>query len=142
MGFNLVAVKKTFFDKAAVLSKVDPAKARALSRFGAFVRQRARSSIRTRKGISPPGSPPYSHVGTLKKSILFGYDQKADTVVIGPLPAGRGGIGALALERGGRVSRPGLRGGRALNYRARPFMRPAFEAELPKAAALLKGMVR
>jgi len=58
---------KLFFDRQAVISKVDAATRRVLSRFGAFVRQRAKSSIRKRRNPAPPGSPPSSHTGLLKK---------------------------------------------------------------------------
>jgi hypothetical protein len=142
VSFNLVAVKKTFFDRKAVMDKVSPAKRRFASRFGAFVRTRARSSLRTRKGTSLPGNPPFSHVGTLKKSILFGYDEQTNSVVIGPLRRNDGVQGARILEKGGDTTVPGLRGGRVLHYRARPYMRPAFDIELQNISKMLKGMVK
>ena len=76
--------KHGFFDRAAVTNAVDKATRRVLSKCGAFVRKRAKSSIRKRKKISAPGSPPSSHVGTLKKLIYFAYDQTAKTVIVGP----------------------------------------------------------
>jgi hypothetical protein len=65
------AAKQGFFDRALVQQKVAKAERRVLSRFGAFVRTRAKTSIRKKKGTSPPGSPPHSHVGLLRKFILF-----------------------------------------------------------------------
>jgi hypothetical protein len=57
-----------------------------LSKFGAYVRTAAKSSIRKRKRASAPGSPPSSHTGLLKRFIYFGYDTAARSVVIGPVP--------------------------------------------------------
>jgi len=78
-------IKRFFFDRERVLKAVPRARRRALSKAGAFIRTRARTSIRKRRGTSPPGSPPYSHVGTLRKGILFGYDPARESVVIGPV---------------------------------------------------------
>jgi hypothetical protein len=44
------AAKQGFFDRAKVKNAVDAGTRRVLSRFGAFVRTRARTSIRKRKG--------------------------------------------------------------------------------------------
>lgn len=142
MGSNLAQIKKMFFDRKSVLAATDKATRAALSRFGAFVRTRSRTSIRTKKGISPPGSPPYSHRGTLKKGILFSFDPERRSVVIGPTQMGRSGDGARVLEEGGTSRVPGVRGGRPLTYQARPYMKPAFDAELPKAIQQFKGLIR
>ena len=77
-------VKKWFFDSPAVTDAVDVATRRVLSRFGAYVRQTAQCSIRTRKGPSTPGQPPHSHSGHLRKFMSFWYDRSARSVVIGP----------------------------------------------------------
>lgn len=143
MGMDLIAVRKLFFDQKKVLDGMDRATAKSLSRFGAFVRTRSRSSIRKRKATSAPGSPPSSHVGTLRNSIYFSYDPARRSVVIGPVPFNGSGRGALALEEGGQSEAKGKRGrGRRINIKARPFMGPAFRAELPNAAAQYKGMFR
>ena len=52
------AAKQGFFDRAKVKNAADAGTRRVLSRFGAFVRTRAKTSIRKKKGTSPPGSPP------------------------------------------------------------------------------------
>lgn len=139
---KLVEVKKLFFDKAAVTSRLDPAKKRALSKFGAFVRQRSRTSMRTRPGASAPGSPPHAHTKKLRDAILFAYDPGNESVVIGPHRADKTGEGARVQEEGGVLRVGRVRGGRALRYPARPYMRPAFLAELPRAAEQLKGVLR
>lgn len=77
-----------FFDRVAVTTAMDRANAKALSRVGAFVRRRARSSIRRRKSVSQPGKPPSAHssdsVATLK-NILFVFDRVNESVIIGPV---------------------------------------------------------
>lgn len=134
------AFKSGFFDRKAVTSAVDKATRRVLSKFGAFVRTRARTSIRNRKGTSPPLGPPYSHTKLLKRFIFFAYDKTRESVVIGParLNQVRSRNAPPALEYGGTSTV--LEGGRRgrpeqVRVRPRPFMRPAMakeQAQLPK----------
>ena len=84
IGMKLSKAKLSFFDSKAVTGAVDKATRRVLSRFGAFVRRGAKSSIRKRKRVSKPGEQPSSHTGLLKKFIFFGYDRSRSSVVIGP----------------------------------------------------------
>ena len=126
-----------FFGNRPVRQAADRATRAVLSKAGAFVRRRAKSSIRRRKRISRPGRPPSSHAGHLKRLILFGYDRGADSVVIGPLRFRRGEAPPL-LEFGGRARRSGRR----MRYRARPFMGPALEAEAPNFPRLWKDSVK
>ena len=137
-------ITKLFFDRKAVLGKVDRATRRVLSRFGAFVRRTARSSIRKRKRTSAPGAPPSSHTGLLKKFIFFGYDPAKRSVVIGPERLSQKGRGEAPhlLEYGGTgtVERRGKR--RRAKVRARPFMGPAFEKEEPKLAAMWRDSIK
>lgn len=140
---GLAQIKTLFFDRAKVLDAADRATQKVLSRFGAFVRARARSSIRKRKRISDPGSPPSSHVGTLRDSIFFAFDPARRSVVIGPVRAGdSGGMGALALEEGGPTRLAGIHRGRSAHIRARPYMQPAFQAELPSVPSKFKGQFK
>ena len=129
-------VSKTFFDKPGVMTRLQKAEREALTRLGAFVRQRAKTSIRKRKGTSKPGLPPFSHTGTLRRGILFSYDSAANSVVIGPVLLGSMDGAPEALEHGGRP-----RGG-GKYVRKRPFMLPAFVAELPKFPGLIKDRMR
>jgi len=142
-----MAVKKMFFDRKAVTRRTDRATRRVLSRFGAYVRTAARSSIRSRKRTSEPGQPPSSHTGLLKRFIFFAYDPQRETVVIGPMPLNQKvGNAPEALEHGGAsVVVEGLRRSRRkrrVNIRARPYMRPAFEQEKPKLPAMWRDSVR
>jgi hypothetical protein len=79
--------KARFFDRPIKGYLSDQARA-VLSRFGAFVRRDAKSSMR-RKGTkrtphSQPGQPPFSPTGTLPQWILFAYDPRDKSVTIGP----------------------------------------------------------
>ena len=141
IGFKIT---KLFFDKKAVRDKVDAGTRRVLSKFGAFVRRTARGSIRKRKKPSPPGRPPSSHVGLLKKFIFFGYEPAKRSVVIGPVRLSQQGRGEAPhlLEYGGTgtVQRKGKRS--RAKIRARPFMAPAAEKEHPKLPAMWRDSVR
>ena len=96
--------KGLFFDRQGVAKKVDSATKRALSKFGAYVRQTAKTSIRKRKSVSKPGDPPRSHSGLLKRFIFFGYEPQKRSVVIGPTKLNRSTLsGAEALEHGGQI---------------------------------------
>ena len=140
-------LKDMFFDRQTVISRVDKATRRVLSRFGAFVRQTAKQSIRRRKMTSPPGSPPTSRTGLLKRFIWFAYDPAAaaggGSVVIGPARLTQRGRGAAPslLEYGGMATleRDGKR--TRTRYDARPYMGPAFEKEQSKLPAMWRNSI-
>jgi len=142
-----VVTKQMFFDRPKVQRKTDSATRRVLSKFGAFVRRAAKSSIRTRQRASAPGEPPSSHTGLLKKFIFFGYDRRRQSVVIGPQRLNQKvGDAPEALEHGGvstvvEGSR-GKRKKRRVKMVARPFMGPAFEREKPKLPAMWRESVK
>ncbi len=165
-----------FFDRAPVQRAVDRAKKRELSRAGSFVRRTARRSIRpagkraikakkkNRGGsrndptISRPGQPPRMHTAGARnlKTILFGYEQSRQSVVVGPVKFPRsgnnvpelmehGGVGKVrVLRRNQRKRKRGRVRTRlvAVRYRPRPFMNPALRQELPKFPALFRNSVR
>ena len=142
-------IKELFFDRQAVLGRVDAATRKVLSRFGAFVRQAARSSIRTRKKSSEPGQPPSSHTGLLKKFIFFGYEPDRRSVVIGPVRLSEKGRGEAPsiLEYGGTAHLRQGSGGQAtkskrVRIQPRPFMTPAFEKEQPKLPAMWHDSIK
>ena len=127
-GRQRVVKQFEFFDKD-LRTATDRGVKRALSKFGAFVRTRAKSSIRKRKKISEPGSPPSSHTGKLKRLIFFGYDAKNYSVVVGPVLFGS--------KRAPEKLEFGVAG-----YKARPFMRPALEKELRNAPECFRDQIR
>ncbi len=137
MALNLEALKRTFFDAKGVQDALDPAVRKALSKFGAFVRTRARSSIKKKKGTSKPGAPPFSHTGTLRK-ILFGYDARNKSVVTGPVLAGSQSGAPENLEYGGWAK---LRG-KSVKVKPRPFMAPAFAKELDNVNDNFRNLIR
>lgn len=140
IGFE---IKRMFFDRQAVISKVDAATRRVLSRFGAFVRRSAKSSIRKRKKPAPPGQPPSSHTGLLKKFIFFGYDADRRSVVIGPTRLNQKGRGEAPplLEYGGKATLVRRGKKKHVTYQARPYMGPAFEKEKPQLPAMWRGSI-
>lgn len=138
-------ITQLFFDRPKVKRAVDAARRRVLSKGGAFIRQTARTSIRKRKGTSKPGSPPYSHVGLLRRFILFGYDRQTESVVIGPVGI-KGSTAPRVLELGGTTTvtrrRRGKRTERRVRVAARPYMNPALEKERPKLPELWRNSVK
>jgi len=81
-------------------AKMDRARHRAerkvLYRQGAYLRGVAKRSIKRRKNPlkdSTPGTPPHTHSGALKKSIMFAVG--SDSVFIGPTRSGIGLIGSI-----------------------------------------------
>lgn len=136
-------IKSLFFDRPAVIAAVDAASRRALSRFGAFVRATAKSSIRRRKRPSQPGCPPSSQTGLLKRFIFFAYDPTRRSVVIGPQRLNQKNTDAPhTLEYGGwtTVAERGRK--RRVFIAPRPYMQPAFDKERPNLPALWRDSAK
>ena len=142
IGFNINQAKGLFFDQAKVGRAMSKAERRVLSKFGAYVRRSARSSIRKRKRVSQPGSPPSSHTGLLKKFIFFLYEPTRRSVIIGPVLLGKGTDAPRLLEHGGSAVRRKRKKRVRATYRPRPFMGPAMQREKPKLPAMWRGSVR
>ncbi len=139
-------IKHLFFDRQTVVRAVDKAKRLALSKAGAFIRITARHSIRTRKGSAPPGTPPHSHTGLLKRFIFFGYDPTTESVVVGPARINRTTDAPHTLEFGGTTAverrRKGKVRARKVRIAPRPFMGPALEKERPNLPKTWANSVR
>ena len=164
MNLTVQAARGNFFDRQKVMDAMSKAERARLSKAGAFVRQRAKTSIRYRERPSAAGSPPSAHrsvgsvhkksgrvahkrqlVSPLREFMFFAYDRATRTVVVGPaLLNGTVSRQALhALEYGGpsvTLERDGKR--RAVVIRARPFMRPALAAEVAALPELFRDSVR
>jgi hypothetical protein len=147
---QLEAYKRIFFDLEKVVNAVEKAEQRAMSKFGAYVRTRARSSLRRRKKPSQPGEPPSVHsqddFATLK-NILFGFEPSTRKTVVGMVRTnGRkttAGPVPGVHEHGADVKRPGRGGKKYLaRYPSRPTMAPALKAETPNFANLFRGEVK
>lgn len=154
---NFESVKKTFFTNAAIKEKIDPAMRKVFSKFGAFVRQRAKTSIRKapkqKKNAKPgqkekrrtslPGKPPLSHTGLLKKMIYFGYDDVQKVVVIGPVQAGSNTGAPETLEEGGTaVIRVRGEKPKTVKVEPRPYMQPAFQGAFNDLQKDLKDFIK
>lgn len=142
IGISFQAAKDGFFDRRKVQAAVDRSTRKVFSKFGAFVRQRSRTSIKKRKGTSPPGEPPFSHAGLLRRFILFAFDANKKSVVIGPTLLRDSAEAPKLLEHGGETVLDTRKGPKAARYRPRPFMGPAFEKELPGLPNLWRDSVR
>lgn len=124
IDLSMSATKRMFFDRQKVIRAVDTATHKNLSKFGAFVRTRAKSSIRYRKVASAPGRPPSAHrvmarnkvskgvakkqsVSPLRELIFFAYEQTAGqhNVIIGPIIFNQ----SLRAARAKRTNMPGRR---------------------------------
>lgn len=75
IGLRLRQAQSQFFDRQKVQRSVGRAERKVLSRFGAYVRQDARSRIRRRKRPSRSGESPTNQTGLLKRNIFFVYDE-------------------------------------------------------------------
>jgi len=132
-----------FFDRDNVIDATEKAERKVMSKAGAFVMRRARSSIRRRKSSAKPGKPPTNRTGLLKRFLFFGYDHINSEVVIGPMrlnkskARGTGLTVPALLEFGGTVRR----GGETLRYEPHPYMGPAMEKEAPKFPKLWRNAV-
>jgi hypothetical protein len=128
---------------------------KVLSKFGAYVRRRSQTSMKSggeypskaepdspgKRGrkrkeftVSRPGQPPRTHgKRLLRKLIEFAYDPAKKTVVIGPYRLGR--TAAQHVPRThevGGVIRLKKKDGttKTGHYRPRPYMKPAFDREI------------
>jgi len=167
LGLTVKAAKSAFFDREKVQAAMDKATHSVLSRFGAFVRQRARTSLRYRSRPSAPGKPPSAHrtmprpkaktnkaqakqgrkqqkVSPLREFVFFAFDWSTRSVVIGPaLLNAKGGAGVLkALEYGGSSVIRDRGKTKRVRIRPRPFMRPAFIEELKTMPPRWRNSVR
>jgi hypothetical protein len=143
IGMRMSQAKAGFFDRAAVMNATSRAERKVLSRFGAFVRQRARTSMKRRKGPSPPGKPPGVQVGLLKQHLYFAWDGVRRSVVIGPARLNQKvGEVPATLEYGGPtvVVRRGQ--ARRVVIAPRPYMAPAFAAEQKSLPPLWRNSIR
>lgn len=141
---TLKSAKAGFFDRPQVINSVSRATRNVYAHFGAHVRKRARTSIRPRPGRrrSLPGDPPFSRVGLLRRFILFAWDAKRQSVVIGPTLINKPTGAPEILEYGGETEIVTRRERRRISIRPRPYMGPAFRAELPLLLALWRNSVR
>lgn len=102
-------LRHVFFDRPGIQRRVDQGRRKALSKAGSWVRRRARSILRRRKRVSRVGEPPSVHSDPGLKTILFGWDQGRQSVVVGPVRLNKVVMGTQTrvpslMEFGGEVS--------------------------------------
>lgn len=150
-------------DKSKINAANSDDNKKSLKKFGAFVRRRIQTSLRYKKRRSRPGEPPTvwrterfkrkkkskgitirQPSSPLRELIAFAlttYDGMP-TVITGPMIFRNsrvgGGKATRALEFGGTV--PFMSHGKPKmgKFLPRPYVAPAFKAELPKAPKLFK----
>ena len=121
------------FDDRRILIAVKSGNNVALRRAGAYIRKAARNRVSTSDKASAPGSPPNTRKGLLKQSLLFGVEQKWQSVVIGPAES-MIGTAMVAHEYGGRY--------RKRRYPKRPLMGPTLEKTATKLPSLWEKSVK
>ncbi len=106
-------------------------------------KKRGKPKPRRPSRSSLPGKPPYSQVGTLRRSILFLYDPGSETVVVGPekTPSKAKTKEPIChiLEYGGPSAN--ARGAR-FHIKKRPYMGPAAKKGLEEYERKWKDSVR
>ena len=119
------------FDEDGLVARIARAGREILRRAGAYVRRVAQRKVVTSPKASPPGSPPHSRKGLLKRAILFGSDGDS-SVLVGP--GFNLGPSMAAHEFGGKYRRE--------RYPKRPLMGPALKESAPHVAKMWKDAVK
>lgn len=88
-------------------------------------------SVGPKTDVSPPGEPPTNRTGKYKNGILFAYDERTDSTVIGPT-AVAGERTAILFERGGIYTLKNFKGqSRRGRMKPRPVMTPTADDARP-----------
>ena len=67
MAISELKIKEFFFDRLKIMEATEKAQVKVLSKIGAFVWRRAKTSIKIKKGTAPPGAVPFGHTTTTRK---------------------------------------------------------------------------
>ena len=121
------------FDADDLVARAAKASQDVLRRMGAYVRKVAQSKVRRSDRPSPPGSPPHTRKGLLKRAILFGVDRQGSRVLIGP-GFRHVGVSMTAHEFGGGYKRQ--------RYPKRPLMGPSLRESAPHLAKMWENAVK
>lgn len=120
ISFNTEAKIQLRLDRIA--KTIEKARAGNLRAVGYLISSIAKEKIRKASRKSPPGDPPTTRRGLLKRSIRYELAADKMSVVVGPV-ASMVGTAGQAHEFGGRY--------RGADFPERPFMGPALEEALP-----------
>ncbi|MDE2100055.1 MAG: hypothetical protein KGL39_22565 [Patescibacteria group bacterium] len=137
-------MKRSQFDDRPVKNQAKRRLVDMFKRFGAFVRQTARQSMKKSKKPAAAGKPPAVHKGLLKRLLYFWVDTKNPQLLVGPAKI-NGAVSPNepeALEKGGwtRVKDRGTT--RRAKIPAHPFMGPAVAKEKKHLPAIWSRAVR
>lgn len=128
--------KRLFFSTDEVIAAVSKGTRKALARAAGFIRQVARRSMRPAPygTHAPPGHPPYTHQGNVRRFLYFGWLKESKTVVIGPVKLARSTDAPHTLEWSGETKVPRFWKSkrRVVKVEARPYMAPALQKSLPR----------
>lgn len=139
---SVKVMKSNFFDRQRVIESIDEASRKSLSKAGAYIRQRARSSMRRRKRSSNPGQAPTVREGSLKRLLFFAWDQGSRSEVVGPAGFKNsmvpevleyGGVTTIVRRKNGRLERVQVK------IAPRPYMAPALEREKANVPSMFKA---
>lgn len=158
---------RVFIDRKEVEAAIGRGAQVAWTKFGSYVRQRDRSSIKYKEGKSAPGTAPYGHqsknftrrkknkktgevqkqpASPLRELIQYAFDLRERSVVIGPELFRKsklgGGIAPKVIEEGGQGQFFADGKIKIGNYKPRPHTGPAFRAVVPKAPELIRDKVK
>jgi hypothetical protein len=115
----LGAILKSFEDKtAAVLKAAHDGSVRALQKAAFAIFKTAQSEIEQDPKPAPPGKPPHTRRGQLKRAMRYSVERAEEYAAIGPRES-LVGASAAAQEFGGQY--------KGEEYPQRPFMGPALE---------------
>ena len=121
------------FDADGLVARAAKASVDVLRRMGAYIRRAAQSKVRQSRNPPPPGEPPHTRRGALKRGILFGVDRRTNSVVVGP-SVRFVGTSMQAHEFGGGYKRE--------RYPKRPLMGPSLRESAPHLAKMWENAVK
>lgn len=124
------ATVKVEDDTKRVVDAADKAAFRNFSHAAGSIRKDAIASIETSPKPSPPGTPPHTRRGLIRKAIRFDADKEG--ALIGPV-ASLVGTSAVPEEFGGTY--------KGHEYPERAFMWPALERAVPRFAGDWRGSI-
>lgn len=90
---------------------------RSLGHAAGYLRKVAANSIRRRKRPSPPGRPPHTPTGKMKRLFRYSVDRTWQTAIIGPIPGVPSAGTIWNLHEHGGVARKRFKGLRQVRYR-------------------------
>lgn len=138
-----------FFNDERVISALTAASRQNLMKYGSYVRNAARRSMRKvgkRGKPSAPGTPPKVRRGQLKRFLFFVWDTFSRSVVVGPQSFFPGKIEQIpgVHEHGGTLTRRSRKKKRSYvaRYPARPFMLPAHQKEISRLPGLWRDSIK